>query len=412
MSSDSRKKTTPLHSWHLNAGASMGEFSGYDMPLWYPNGTRKEHLAVLNTAGLFDTCHMASMAIRGNDALPLLQHCFTRDLNSLREGRCTYGAFLNEEGHCIDDAIIYNPGNEEFMVVVNSGMGERITSHLSEHACGMKIEIHNITSGTGKIDLQGPESARILRDTIVDSEEVLKDMVYFSFKGRPDSASAVKLKTGEPLLISRTGYTGEFGFELFLPRRAVPALWETLLEAGRDRGILPCGLAARDSLRTGAVLPLSLQDIGGWKFLNHPWTFTLPWNREKTGFSKEFIGRTALEKGFDRYTLPFAGDDPRKVDTKTATVMDMHKETIGRVLTCTTDMGITLYEGNIVSCNTPGLPESVKIRGLSCGFLLTDRALEQGAGVLLQDGQRSISATIVSEIRPDRSARKAIEKFL
>lgn len=404
-------RTTPLHAWHKAAGANMADFGGYEMPLWYPAGTRQEHLAVLTAAGLFDTCHMASLKVEGRDALALLQHCFTRDIAGLQDGRCVYGAFLNEEGHCLDDALVYRYGAGDFGVVVNAGMGPVIAAWLGRHAVGREVELRDLSGALGKIDIQGPAAARILAPLLEDAA-VLSAMVYFSFQGRPDDDSAVRLKTGEPLLLSRSGYTGEFGFEIFLAPEATPGLWQALLETGRELGLLPCGLAARDSLRAGAVLPLSHQDIGGWKFLGHPWPFALPWNTDQTAFTKDFVGKAALAAGCDRYTLPFVGADPRKVGTEQARVLDDTGREIGTVLTCTTDMGITLHEGRIVSVTTPGLPADLKFRGLACGFVLVDRPLTPGTGVVLAEGARSIPVTIVTDIRPDRSARKAMKNFL
>lgn len=404
-------RTTPLHAWHKAAGANMADFGGYEMPLWYPAGTRQEHLAVLTAAGLFDTCHMASLKIDGRDTLSLLQHCFTRDIAGLADGRCAYGAFLDENGHCLDDALVYRYGEGDFGIVVNAGMGPVITAHLQRHAADREVMVRDLTGLLGKIDIQGPLAARILAPLLADGT-VLSDMVYFSFKGRPDDDSTIRLKNGEPLLLSRTGYTGEFGFEIFLAPEAVPGLWQALLDAGRDMGILPCGLAARDSLRSGAVLPLSHQDIGKWPFINHPWPFALPWNPEQSAFTKEFVGRAALEAGSNHHTLPFVGADPRKVGTEQARALDGAGKEIGTVLTCTTDMGITLHEGRIVSVTTPGLPQGIKFRGLSCGFVMVDRPLAPGAQVVLAEGGRSIPVTIVTDVRPDRSARKAMKNFL
>ncbi len=106
-SSDKQLKITPLHEWHLAASANMADFGGYHMPLWYESGVKNEHLAVLNSVGIFDTSHMACITVKGNDAFELLQFCFTRDISPLKQGKCVYGAFLNEQGYSIDDAIVY-----------------------------------------------------------------------------------------------------------------------------------------------------------------------------------------------------------------------------------------------------------------------------------------------------------------
>jgi aminomethyltransferase len=146
----------------------------------------------------------------------------------------------------------------------------------------------------------------------------LQDMIYFKFKGRfdmdIDAAEPVYFNDGTPVLISRTGYTGEFGFEIFMAPERMVAIWETILDAGKSFGVIPCGLAARDSLRAGAVLPLSHQDIGAWPYINHPWKFSLPFDDEQKQFTKKFLGDSALlNLKNPEYTYPFAGFDLRKV---------------------------------------------------------------------------------------------------
>jgi aminomethyltransferase len=411
-------KTTPLHQWHMDAGANMADFGGYDMPLWYDTGVKNEHLGVLKSAGIFDTSHMACVGVQGPDAFALLNFCFTRDLASLAVGRCVYGAFLNEKGHCLDDAIVYKFSDTEFMVCVNAGMGGVIAGHLSDWKKGRNVTVTDLTDKVAKMDIQGINAARILSRLIQSPDNVFDKMPYFSFKGQFDpnhsSANAVKLKTGTPMLLSRSGYTGEFGFEIFIVPDAIVDLWKQVLAEGVSFGITACGLGARDSLRAGACLPLSHQDIGHFKFMNHPWDFALPWNADKSGFTKEFLGDAALvpEKD-DVYVFPFAGDSLRKVAAGENTgVFDDTGAQIGHVLTCATDMGITWHENKIVSVNTPDLPDDIKIKGIACGFVMVSKQLEPGTKLTLKEGKRSIGVTIVTDIRPDRTARKKLSHFI
>jgi aminomethyltransferase len=415
---NNRLKTTPLHPWHLDAGANMADFGGYDMPLWYETGVKNEHLAVLTSAGIFDTSHMACILVDGKDAFSLLNFCFTRDLTSLVEGRCVYGAFLNEKGHCLDDAIVYQFSDTAFMVCVNAGMGGTIAGHLNTHKKDLDAVVTDLSGRIAKMDIQGIDSARILSNLIQSPDQVFDRMPYFSFKGHFDpghpGAGAVKLKNGTPVLLSRSGYTGEFGFEIFLAPDAIVSLWQDVLDAGKESGMTACGLGARDSLRAGACLPLSHQDIGHYKFMNHPWDFALPYNSDKSGFTKAFLGEEALvpEKN-DVYVHPFAGDSLRKVTAGEATgVFDSNQEQIGHVLTCATDMGITWHDGQIVSINTPGLPENIKIKGIACGFVMVSKQLAPGTSLTLKEGKRSIGVTIVTDIRPDRTARKKLSHFI
>jgi aminomethyltransferase len=418
-------KTTPLYSWHVAKGATMSAFGGYLMPLWYASA-KEEHLAVLTAAGLFDTSHMAVLSVDGAGALDLLQETFTQNLMScvgaaksaLSVGRCVYGAFLNEAGEVIDDSIIYQNGNGTYMAVVNAGMGAAIARQLSAYKRGRAVTITDRTDRLGKIDLQGPLAAKILANSLADPADVLERMPYFSFKGHfdPDSATSgrVLLKNGTPILLSRTGYTGEFGFEIFIDPQHLPGLWEMLLEAGAPFGLTVCGLAARDSLRAGAVLPLSHQDIGPWKFINHPWLFALPFNADRSGFTKAFVGSQALlsAEGAE-YTYAFVGQDLRKVSPADAPIVtDARNREIGKVLTCATDMAIGRFDGRIYSIASPDKPDGFVPKGLSCGFIKVTVALSVGDTVQLRDKRRTLTVTIVNDVRPHRTARKPLREML
>jgi len=228
---------------------------------------------------------------------------------------------LDECGHVIDDAIVFQCGAEHYLVVINAGMGVVVSEHLNRFVRDLQTEILDWSDRVGKLDLQGPAAARILKPLIISADRVFADFPYFSFKGHFDAnrlkASEVRMRDGTPLLLSRTGYTGEFGFEIFVAPEHTVALWDQLLAAGRDHDLIPFGLASRDSLRVGAVLPLSHQDIGDWPFVNHPWVFALPFNETGDDFTKDFPGAEALRQdaGDAPHTLPFVGRDQRKVGT-------------------------------------------------------------------------------------------------
>lgn len=419
-------RKTPLHRWHLAHNAKMADFGGYEMPLWY-SSVKQEHLSVLIRAGLFDTSHMAVVLIGGAGARDLLQHGFTQNLDAcvgrrkrpLAAGRCVYGAFLDESGGVVDDAIVYRLHKDRYMVVVNAGMGKRIVAHLEERKEARAADIEDRTDQVGKIDLQGPASGVILRRILPDADAVLSAMGYFSFKGGLDLPASgkqdrLRLVDGTPILLSRTGYTGEFGFEIFTAPDRTVAVWEMLLEAGAPHGVIPCGLAARDSLRAGALLPLSHQDIGPWPFIRHPWKFALPFAADRGGFSKDFVGRRALEAADDApYTYAFVGDDLRKVSaSEPALVIDADGNKRGTVLTCVTDVGIGWKGGRILSVTSPDAPEDFRPRGLSCGFVKVAAEMAPGDVVNLQDSRRVLRATIVADVRPDRSARRPMESMM
>lgn len=419
-------KKTPLHGWHTVHGANMAVFGGYHMPLWYPPGVREEHLAVLTKAGIFDTSHMAVVMIVGKGAFELLQLCFTRNMNAcvgkdrtpLEPGRCVYGAYLNSDGGVIDDAIIYYIEENVYMTVVNTGMGGKIARHLMSHADPGNIGITDLTDKVGKIDIQGPMAAKILLRVLADHEGIFEGMPYFTFKGHFDKSSPLAgtalLANGVPVLLSRTGYTGEFGFEIFLDTSHLVAAWEMIMEAGEAFGLMPCGLAARDSLRVGAVLPLSHQDIGLWPFINNPWPFALSYNAGRTGFIKEFIGdRALMNVDKPEYTYAFAGYDLRKVAVHdNPVVLDPDGNKIGEVLTCVSDMAIGRYGDRIYSIASPDRPEDFVPRGLCCGFVKVKSELIPGQIVELKDNRRKIEVMIVDDIRPDRTARRSIVKMI
>ena len=424
MADSTQLRTTPLHDFHVGQNASMAEFGGYHMPLWYGSGVKHEHCSVITGAGVFDTSHMAVLTVTGDGSKALLQHCFSRDLDRcigmgpepLVDGRCVYGLFLSEDGSVLDDAIVSQLGQEQYMVVVNSSMGAIVSEHLATWA-GRKVQIVDFTDRLGKIDLQGPASADILASLLQNPDNVLKGMKYFSFKGDifGRGHELVSLHDATSVLVSRTGYTGEFGFEIYVQAADTLRLWEQLIDAGRDFNIATCGLAARDSLRTGALLPLSHQDIGNWLFCNTPWSFVLPYNGDGSSFSKQFVGADAVSGPGAEYTYGFAGFDPRKIPIGPDTVVtDQSGAKIGSVLTCTTDMAIGRVGDRIVSLATPesaGRPADFQARGLSCGFIRTNKVCTVGERVNLSAGKRNVSVEIRDDIRPDRTARRPIQEM-
>jgi len=418
-------KKTFLHSWHTAHHANMASFGGYDMPLWY-GSAKTEHLAVLTAAGLFDTSHMAVVAVKGPDSFELLQYCFTNDLSAcvgsrkrpLSPGRCVYGAFLTEQGKVVDDTIIFELEENNYLAVVNAGMGGRVVQHLTAYKGDREIKITDLTDQIGKIDLQGPMSGRIMKEVLAKPDVVLENMPYFSFKGHyqsnPSSAETVLLTDSTPILLSRTGYTGEFGFEIFLNPLHLVKVWEMLLESGEEFGLIPCGLAARDSLRAGAVLPLSHQDIGAWPFINHPWHFALPFSSDETHFTKKFIGaKSLLNIHQPEYSYPVVGDNVCKVSSpENSLVLDSDENAIGSVLTCVTDMGIGRHQDKIYSIASLGKPTDFTPHGLCCGFVKVNKNLETGQTLFLQDNRRTIRVRVVKDIRPDRTARHPIGEML
>jgi len=415
-------KKTVLHDWHVEQGANMALFGNYHMPLWYKTGAKAEHLAVIQGAGIFDTSHMAVVKVQGHGARALLQLCLSKDLENcvgkektpLTDGRCVYGIFLAADGTVIDDAIVYQVRIDTFMVVVNAGMGAVISAHLEKNRGGLEVVVDDLTDKVGKMDIQGPLAAKILGKVLENPQSVFKRLPYFAFKGSfaPfGDGDDVRLLDGTPVLISRTGYTGEFGFELFVAIDKLLPLWRQVLAAGKEDLMPACGLAARDSLRAGAVLPLSHQDIGGWPFLYNPWQFALAWNEDMSAFTKTFIGGSALlQSSWRKYTLPFAGFDARKINAgEESFVADESGQHLGTLLTCTTDMAIGREDGAIVSIAGN---KDFQAKGLCCGFVLLEKECAPGEKVVLTDGKRKIVVEIRADVRPNRTARKPLETML
>jgi len=261
----------------------------------------------------------------------------------------------------------------------------------------------DLTSQIAKIDLQGPSSALILQDSIIC--DIHNPFNFLDFRGHfqenHPQAGDMRLQDGTPVMVSRSGYTGELGFELTVAASKAQLLWETLLAAGAPHGLIPCGLAARDSLRTSALLPLARHDMGDWPLCNTPWDFTLPWRPGRQGFSKDFIGAQALENlEKPTYTYPFAGFNLRKVEAGAESrVLDDTGQEIGRVLTCVSDMSLGRAAGKIYAINNQELPADFKAKGLSCGFILSTRRLACQQRVLLRDHKREIEVEIVNSIR-------------
>ena len=396
-------RKTALNAVHRKLGGELTDFGGWEMPLWYSTGSVKEHLAVIEKSGLFAIGHMDLLRVRGKDAFNLIQLCLTRNITNLKIGACGYSMILNEQGHVVDDTIVYNLGEGGYVLIVNAAMGPAVRQHLERHSTFQDVSVADESGRFSKIDLQGPASPGIVKKLLEKGRGTVEGLRYFQFRGDyADPVSEIAFAGGIPILLSRTGYTGEVGFEIVMPYDKTLDVWNMILDVGGN-DVVPCGLAARDSLRTGAVLPLSHQDIGSWPFVHTPWDFALP--RDKEGkFTKFFIGSGIYDAPPSLFTYPFCGFDPRKVEPCGASVL-LEGVPVGTVSTCAIDMAIGRAEGKIYSVASPDKPEPFKARGLVCGFVRVDRPLEPGKKVILKDSRRSIEVEIVSDIRPNRTAR-------
>lgn len=237
--------TTPLYDRHQALGAKMVDFAGFAMPVQY-EGIIAEHKHTREHAAVFDISHMGEFKIKGAKAASQLSRVVTQDLESLAPGRCRYGYLLNPRGGIIDDLIVYCLADDEYFLVVNAARRERDFEWIKEHI-DADLFFEDISELTAKIDLQGPESLAVLEGVLGCSWSYLK---YFSFK--------MTEYEGDPLIVSRTGYTGELGYELYTRNERASWLWDALME---DPRVKPAGLGARDTLRLEIGLPLYGHDL-------------------------------------------------------------------------------------------------------------------------------------------------------
>lgn len=275
-------RRTPLDSCHREAGARLVDFAGWEMPVQYA-GVMEEHRAVRSAAGLFDVSHMGEFTVRGPEAEAFLQRMTPNDVSKLQAGRAHYSALLTGEGTYVDDLLVYRLGPEDFLVVVNAANIDKdfewFETHLRDDPGAGGVELANVSDDYALLALQGPRAPEILASL---TETDLPSIRYYRF--------AFGQVAGREALISRTGYTGEDGFELYLSPEAAPVIWRKLLEAGAEKGLQPAGLGARDTLRLEAAMALYGHEIDD---TTTPWEAGLDWTVKMA--KGEFIGRAALE---------------------------------------------------------------------------------------------------------------------
>ncbi|MCY3971075.1 MAG: glycine cleavage system aminomethyltransferase GcvT [Acidobacteria bacterium] len=273
-----RALRTVLYRCHVESGARFGPYAGYEMPIQY-QGVLAEHRAVRERAGMFDVSHMGEISVRGPRALSLLQGLTPNNVDALAPGRAHYSALLTARGTFIDDLLVYRLGEEDFLLVVNAASRAR-DLELVQAAAQVEedVRVDDLSGETALIAVQGPEAAGIVAD-VVGSEA--SELRYYSFLQQ----------ASEGRLVSRTGYTGEDGFEIYTPNESAETLWLELLERGGDRGLVPAGLGARDTLRLEAGMMLCGQDIDE---TTTPIEAGLSWMvKWKKG---DFVGREALAR--------------------------------------------------------------------------------------------------------------------
>jgi len=293
-------KQTPLNAVHRQMGAKMVPFGGWDMPVQY-RGILEEHRAVRSAAGLFDVSHMGEVEFRGPAALEAVQHLTSNDASRLQEGQVQYSALTTEAGTFVDDLTVYKFADDRYLVTVNASNIDKDVAWMRDRTRG-NVEVRDLSDETALISVQGPRAVEILQKLTPLN---LSGIRYYWF--------AHGTVLGRDAVLSRTGYTGEDGFEVYLKPQHAAALWNALLEAGTPLGLLPCGLGARDTLRLEAKMALYGNDIDdrhtvmeadlGWilKLEKGEFIGKVPLARQKAeGIRRKLIGFEMIGRGIAR----------------------------------------------------------------------------------------------------------------
>ncbi len=308
---DTALRRTPLHAQHVALGAKMVPFGGWDMPVQY-RGILEEHRAVRSAAGLFDVSHMGEVEIAGPGALQALQRIVTNDASRLQVGQVQYSALTTDAGTFVDDLTVYRVSDDRFMLTLNASNTAKDLAWIREHV-GSRAEVRDLSDRTALIAIQGPRAIEILqRLTPVE----LGKIGYYWFAEGPI--------LGKRGLLSRTGYTGEDGFEIYLAPEHAPAVWQACLEAGTPLGLLPTGLGARDTLRLEAKMALYGNDIDdrhtvleadlAWivKLDKGEFTGRDALTRQKAeGITRKLVGFEMVGRGIARPHYPIARNGER-----------------------------------------------------------------------------------------------------
>ena len=243
---------TALYEEHKKLGASFTDFGGWQMPLKY-SSELAEHHAVRKSAGLFDLSHMGEVWVTGPDAAAFLDYALVGKISAMAIGKAKYSLICNEDGGIIDDLITYRRGEDKFLVVPNAGNAKVVAAAMAERAAGFDVTVQDASADTSLIAVQGPKAQEILLRLVpAAGHSLVTDLKYYAAVEVPFLVGGAS----QDLLLARTGYTGEDGFEIFVDNDAAAALWQALIAIAEDGELTPAGLASRDSLRLEAGMPL------------------------------------------------------------------------------------------------------------------------------------------------------------
>ncbi len=340
-------KRTCLYDKHVQLGALMSPFAGFEMPIQYSNIT-DEHQAVRQHCGVFDVSHMGEVVVRGRDAERYVQHIFTNDVKDAPDGQVYYGMMCYEDGGTVDDLLVYKMADQDFFLVINAANIDKDWAWMQEQAKGFDIELKNVSDDYSQIAVQGPEAEQVV-------EEVLgiacKELTFYTCKTiLPQPSTLYPL----PIIVSRTGYTGEDGFEIYDSHANINIYWDKLMASGRCK---PCGLGCRDTLRFEVGLPLYGDELSAeispvMAGLSMFCKFDKP----------EFIGKDALLKqkteGVERRVIGIELQD-KAIPRHGYAVLDMNGRQVGEVTTgyhtISTDKSVcmALVDSSYAKLDTP-----------------------------------------------------------
>lgn len=277
-------KRTSLYNAHVKHGGKIVEFAGYELPIQYETGIITEHNAVRNAAGLFDVSHMGEFMVEGSGAIETINNLITNDVALMTPGGVIYSLMCNEKGGVVDDLLVYKFTDTRFLLVVNAANIAKDYKWVEEHLL-TNTTLKDISEEVGQIALQGPKSEEVLSKLLPVEQQPSKNYTFVETK-----------ILGVDCILSRTGYTGEDGFEIYCDPSKIEPIFEALLKAGEKDGVIPCGLGCRDTLRFEAGMPL----------YGHELSDTIPANEVGLSFcikmsKPQFIGKDALESHPAKY---------------------------------------------------------------------------------------------------------------
>lgn len=308
---------TALYDKHVSLGAKIVPFAGFDMPVQY-SGVTEEHFAVREKVGIFDVSHMGQFFVEGPSARDLLQFVGTNNVDSLENGKAQYTCLPNGNGGIVDDLIVYKMADEKYFVVVNASNIEKDWNHISKHNEKFGAKLTNASDEMSLIAIQGPKATETLQKL---TETNLSEIPYYHF-------TEGKIAGFDDVIISNTGYTGSGGFEIYFKNENAVKIWEAITEAGKEFGLIPCGLASRDTLRLEKGFCLYGNDIDD---STSPLEAGLGWI---TKFEKDFVDKELLakqkEEGITRKLVGFEMQE-KAIPRHDYLVVDAEGNEIGKV---------------------------------------------------------------------------------